>query len=131
MDSDCEAFYGECPFGCHLTVNKQFVAPAQQLINQRREAEEKKGNPQCVYGCVALAGVQCREQKCVSRGYLPPSASRPESVDTEDLERFRKSPEDTRETLQERRDVVDAWLNGESHDPDCQLSADGRYVICT
>ncbi|MDR0859536.1 MAG: hypothetical protein LBO09_00710 [Candidatus Peribacteria bacterium] len=67
VDSDCEAFYGECPFDCHITVNKQFVTPAQQLIAQRRENDEKKGNPQCVYGCVQLTGVQCKEQKCVTR----------------------------------------------------------------
>jgi hypothetical protein len=73
VDEDCEAFYGECPFGCHQVVNKQFVQPAQQLINDRKEKEAKKGNPQCVYSCMQLLGVQCREQKCVTRAPLPKS----------------------------------------------------------
>ncbi|MDR2415281.1 MAG: hypothetical protein LBD75_01330 [Candidatus Peribacteria bacterium] len=111
-------------------VNKQFVEPAQQLINDRREKEEKKGNFGCVYGCIQFAGVQCKEQKCITRTFLPSHASRPEKVDSADLERFRESPEDTREILQERRKIVDDYWNGVSYNQNCQLSDNGKYVIC-
>jgi hypothetical protein len=60
-DSDCEVFYGECPFGCWQVVNKQFVEPAKQLIQEYRDQQVQLGNPQCVYGCMSLedAVIQC------------------------------------------------------------------------
>jgi hypothetical protein len=61
VDEDCEVFYGECPFGCRQVLNKQFVEPAKQLIQDYRKASEAKGEPQCVYGCMTLddAVIQC------------------------------------------------------------------------
>jgi hypothetical protein len=61
VDADCEVFYGECPFGCRQVVHKQFVQSAKDLINDYREASADRGEPQCVYGCMALddAVIQC------------------------------------------------------------------------
>ncbi|MDR2189951.1 MAG: hypothetical protein LBP53_01885 [Candidatus Peribacteria bacterium] len=105
------------------------MQPAQQLIQARRENEAKKGNPQCVYSCMQFAGVQCKEQKCITRTYFPPQANRPQSVDDEDLERFRENPDETREILQKRRSYVDEYLNGTQYQG-CSLSANGKYVVC-
>jgi hypothetical protein len=129
VDSDCQGFYAECPFGCFQTVHKAFVQLAQQLIKDRREKEAEKGNPLCVYGCMQPRGVQCREQKCVTRSTLPKSY--PAQLEIEDLEWFRESPEDTEEILQERRKIVDDYLNGIADYQDCQLSENGKYVVCT
>ena len=41
VDSDCEVFYGDCPFGCHVAVNKQFVQTAQELIENWREYDRR------------------------------------------------------------------------------------------
>jgi hypothetical protein len=131
VDSDCETFYGECPFGCHIAINKQFVQPAQQLIKDWLANEEKQGNSMCVYGCVQLLGVQCQNQHCTTRSYLP-EARRTESdyaMQNEiDLAWFKESSNDTKADLEKRRQTVDDRMHGKYEE--CSLSADGKYVAC-
>jgi hypothetical protein len=74
-----------------------------------------------------LLGVQCKEQKCATRTPLP--KSHPAAVDEADLERFRERPDDTMAELQKRRETVEQRINGEY--PNCQLTANGKFVVCT
>ena len=78
-----------------------------------------------------LLGVQCRGQKCQARNYLPDiwrTESEYAALNEADLERFRETPADTREVLEERRTIVDQWMNGA--DENCLLTLDGKFVNC-
>lgn len=61
-DSDCKAFYWQCPLGCHLAVNEQYYSDVQKIINNR----ESKLSTHCVYDCVAIAWASCVSNKCIA-----------------------------------------------------------------
>lgn len=64
-DSDCGAFYGDCPFDCHQVVNVKFLDISQQLIENYIERRLAAGAAQCMYGCVDIGTAKCEDYKCV------------------------------------------------------------------
>lgn len=59
-DSDCEYFMWECPLGCYIPMNKKFIDVSHNIVtNFINNIEER-----CVYGCVAMDRVVCKNYKC-------------------------------------------------------------------
>ena len=67
---DCVVLEGKCPFGCYITIN---IAEKENL-----EPLLEKYETRCIYGCIALDGVICQDNKCapvVAGDVLAPSGS--------------------------------------------------------
>ncbi len=54
--SDCVDVGAKCPFDCYILVNKDEAPRIKKMVD---------GFPsKCEYSCIAISGVECKENKC-------------------------------------------------------------------
>lgn len=59
--SDCTAFYGECPFACHIVINNSSEAEIKQSMASFRA---QQGTNLCQYRCQAIPEYDCIQDTC-------------------------------------------------------------------
>lgn len=62
-DADCVVVTGQCPFGCYVLTNE---AEADRIDTMMSSYESD-----CVYSCLPVQPVSCKENKCVMDEYDP------------------------------------------------------------
>jgi len=59
-DNDCIYTYWDCPFGCYVPVNKDFIGIASKIIANYFDIN----GHYCVYDCLEMNDVKCNNYKC-------------------------------------------------------------------
>ncbi len=59
-DDDCIYTYWDCPFGCYVPVNKDFVGITSKVITNYFDIN----GHYCVYDCMVMSEVKCNNYKC-------------------------------------------------------------------
>ena len=72
VDSDCVVAASKCPFGCHITVNKNEAERIRGLVNSFDST--------CAYSCVELKDVICENNKCRAVWESPDDVKRKNAI---------------------------------------------------
>lgn len=59
--SDCVNLGSHCPFGCNVLVHTSKESEIRTLIQRYNS-----GNAQCAYDCIAIQGIACKNNKCIT-----------------------------------------------------------------